>query len=101
MEILMDLCVLRSFESENHIFISWSLCVCMCFLSEQLQKTFTAETPNSVWIYICIIASLHLHHIKMLFETFYENRESSLYTEVHKSILKYYGVWEEFLVCEF
>ena len=30
MEILMDLHVLRSPESENHIFSGWSVSVCVC-----------------------------------------------------------------------
>ena len=33
MEILMDLHVLRSPESENHIFSKWSVCLCVYLLS--------------------------------------------------------------------
>ena len=33
LEILMDSHVLRSPESENHIFSKWSVCVCVCMLS--------------------------------------------------------------------
>ena len=72
MEILLDLHVLRSPESENHIFSVWpvcivSLCVSMCVpvsLSLSLcvcvsvisitQKQITAETSNLV-LYICIM----------------------------------------------
>ena len=30
MEILIDLQVLRSLESEKHIFSVWSVCMCVC-----------------------------------------------------------------------
>ena len=42
-EILMDLHVLRSPESENHIFSKWSvymcLCVCLCVCYQHNSKT--------------------------------------------------------------
>ena len=41
MEILMDLHVMRSPESENHIFSVWSVCLCVCF--HKTQKQTTAE----------------------------------------------------------
>ena len=31
-EILMDLHVLRSSESEKHIFSKWSVCMCVCLI---------------------------------------------------------------------
>ena len=63
MEILMDLYVLRSPESENHIFSKWSVCmfvclsVCMCVclsvcqcicvsVISITQKQITAKTSN-------------------------------------------------------
>ena len=55
MEILMDLHVMRTPESENHIFSVWSVCACVCasvcdckvniwrFIS---TKIINIETPN-------------------------------------------------------
>ena len=37
MEILMDLHVLRSPESENHIFNVWSVCMLSVYLKNKLQ----------------------------------------------------------------
>ena len=44
MEILMDLHIMRSPESENHIFSVWSECVSVILTN---QKQITAET--SIW----------------------------------------------------
>ena len=52
-EILMDLHVLRSPESENHIFSGWSMCTCVCYqhnskiIQQKLQiwySTFVSRT---------------------------------------------------------
>ena len=50
-EILMDLHVLRSPESENHIFRCCSVCVCVF---RKTQKQITAETLDLAF-YIFII----------------------------------------------
>ena len=58
MEILMDLCVLKPLESENHIFSDWFMClyvcvcVCVSFISIT-QKQIAVEISNLVF-YICI-----------------------------------------------
>ena len=57
-EILMDLHVLRSPESEKHIFSKWSACVCVTFISIT-QKQNTAETSNLVF-YISIMYRCYL-----------------------------------------
>ena len=57
MEILTDLHVLKSPESENNTFSVWSVCmyVCICASAISLtQKLITEETSNLVF-YICII----------------------------------------------
>ena len=50
----MDLHVLRSPESENHIFSKWSDCMCVCLcvrvsVISITQKQITAETSNLVF----------------------------------------------------
>ena len=69
-EILIDLHVLRSSESENHIFSVWSLCMCVytCVCVSVIgiiKKQITAEASNSV--------ILHLYHVQLLLETFYKD----------------------------
>ena len=53
----MDLHVLKSPESENHIFSVWSVCmslyVCVSLITIT-QKQITVETSNLAF-YICII----------------------------------------------
>ena len=49
-EILMDLHVVKSPESENHIFNAWSVCVSVISIT---QKQITAKASNLVF-YICI-----------------------------------------------
>ena len=53
MEILMELHVLRSPESKNHIFSKWSVCAYVSVISIT-QKQNIAETSNLVF-YICMI----------------------------------------------
>ena len=56
MKILMYSCVLRSYESENHIFSKWSVCVCLISIT---LKQITAETSNLVFN-ICITYRCYL-----------------------------------------
>ena len=56
MEFLMDLRVLRSVESENHIFSVWSVRV---FVISITQKQITVDSSNLA-IYICIIGRCYL-----------------------------------------
>ena len=60
-EILMDIHVLSSLESQNHIFSVWSVCVsvcmrvfvcacaCVCVIST-IQKQDTTESSNLVFV---------------------------------------------------
>ena len=51
----MDLHVVRSPESEIHIFSKWSVCMCVCVsVITTIQKQIKAETSNLVFN-ICII----------------------------------------------
>ena len=55
MEISMDLYVLRSLESENHIFSVWSVCVCLCVSVISItHKQITAESSDLAF-YFCVI----------------------------------------------
>ena len=66
MEILMDLHVLRSPDSENHIFSKWSLCMCVCVclcvcvsVINLTQKQIIAESSNLAF-YIWVIGRCYL-----------------------------------------
>ena len=78
----MDLHVLRSPESENHIFDARSVCMCVCgsvclsvcvyvcvcvSVISIAQKQITAETSNLVF-YIYIISRCYLKHFLMVGE---------------------------------
>ena len=91
MEILMDLHVFRAPESENHIFSKWTVCMCVCY--QHNSKTNYSR--------IFKFGILHLYHVQMLLETFYKYWTKTLCTGAHKRILIHYGLWTEFLVCEF
>ena len=84
MEILMDLHVLRSPESENHIFSVWSVslcvcvCACVCLLSAYLRNKLNRNIKFGIQ---------HKYHIQMLLETFHEDRTKTLCTGAHKRIL--------------
>ena len=93
MEILMDLHVLRSPESEKHIFSVWSVCMCVCLcvcvcvcLSVCLCVCYqhNSKTNYSRNIKFGI---LHLYHVQILLETFYKDRTKTLCTGAHKRIL--------------
>ena len=63
-EIFMDLHVLRSPESENHIFSVWSVCLCdsMCLCYQHNSKTnFSRNIKFGI---------LHLYHVRMILEGF-------------------------------
>ena len=76
-EIMKDLHVLRPPESENHIFSCWSdMYVCVCYQHNSktnYRKNFKFDI-------------LHLCHIHMILETFYEDRTKTLCTGAHKII---------------
>ena len=60
MEIEMDLHVMRSPESENHIFSACSECLCICVSVIGItQKQITAESSNLAF-YICVIGRCYL-----------------------------------------
>ena len=84
MDILLDLHVLRSTESENHIFSS-GLCV---FVINITRKQNAAETSNLY--HICIICKFYL---KLFIKT--------LCTGAHKRILLHYVLSAKFHVCDF
>ena len=81
-ETLIDLYFLRSPESENHIFsgcsfslslcLSLSLSVRVCLCSCYWHSSKTNNSSNSKF------GMVHLYHMQMLLETFYENRANSL-----------------------
>ena len=77
MEILMELHVLRSPESENHIFSVWCVCMCVCY-------QHNSETNNSR---IFKFGILYLYHWQMLLETLYKDRTKTLCAGAHKKIL--------------
>ena len=66
----MDLHVLRSPESENHIFSVWSVCmcvsVCTCACYQQNSKTNYSRNIK--------FGILHLYYTQMLLETFHKDR---------------------------
>ena len=79
MEILMDLHVLRSPESENHIFSKWSVCICVggecVFFYQHNSKTKCSR--------IFKFGILHLYHIQMLLETFHKDQTKTLCMGAH------------------
>ena len=56
MEIIMDLHVLRSPESENHIFSDWSVCKCVCVCVCYKPNSKTNHSRNFK------VGILHLYH---------------------------------------
>ena len=66
-EILMHLHVLRPSESENDIFRCWSGCVSVCMWLHQ-------HNSKANYSRNCTFGILHLYHIYMLLEIFYEDR---------------------------
>ena len=63
MEILIDMNVLRSLKSENHIFSIWYLYVCC------------QHNPKTNYSRNIKFGILHLYHIQMLLEAFYKDRK--------------------------
>ena len=66
MKILKDLHVLRSPESEYHIFSVWSVCMCVCLcvcvcvsVISINQKQTTAES-SYLTFYICVVGRCYL-----------------------------------------
>ena len=87
MEILIDLPILRSPESENHIYSD--LCVCMCLTVINItQKQITAETLNSVFN-ICIIFRCYLKVFMKIGQI--------VCVQDHEKTLMYFSLWTEFL----
>ena len=76
-EILIDLHVLRSPQSENYIFCVWSVCMCVC-LCVGYQHNSKANYSRNIKFDI-----LHLYHVQMLLETFYKDRTKTLCTGAH------------------
>ena len=118
-EILMDLHVLSPL---NPKVLALGLCVCVfvyvcvCVTVISLtQKQMTSETSNLAVVVGCRLkancphvgpepikfGTLHLYHVQMLRKTFYKDRSKTLFTDMHKRILKHYGLWTEFRVSEF
>ena len=85
MEILMDLHVLRSPESEKHIFSLQSVCmcvcvsVCLCICYQHNSKTNYSRNIK--------FGILYLYHVQMLLETFHKDRTKTLCTGAHRRIL--------------
>ena len=90
MEILIDLQVLRSPESENNIFSVWSVCMCACVC---VCVCVCVSVCACVCAYVCYqhnsktncsknikFTILHLYHIQMLHEIFYKDRTKTPYT---------------------
>ena len=77
----MDLHVLRSPESENHIFSKWSVCMCVCVCVLCVCYQHNSETNYSRNFKFGI---QHKYPIQMLLETFHQDQINSLYTETHE-----------------
>ena len=86
MKILMDLHVLRSPESENHIFRDWSMYVLLC-----LRVCYHNSKANHRRSFKFNI--LHLYYMQMLLETFYGDRTKTLCTGAHKRNAIHYGLF--------
>ena len=86
LQILIDLHVLRSAESENHIFSVWSVCIsvsvclsvclCVCVIS-MTQKQITAESTNLAF-YIWVIGRCYL-------KRFIKSDKNSMYSGIQKN----------------
>ena len=72
-EILMVLHVLRSPESENHIFSIWSVCMCVC--DQHNSKTNCSRNIK--------FDILHLYYMQMLLETFCKDLTKTPHTGPH------------------
>ena len=70
MDILMDLHLLKSPKSENHIFNGWSVCVRVCY-------HLNSKTNYSRNFKFDIV---HLYHTWMRLETLHEDRTKTLFT---------------------
>ena len=101
MEILMDLHVLRSTESENHIFSVWSVCICVCVCVSMCRRVCYQHNSKTNQSRNINFGILLLYHIRMLLETFRKDRTKFLCTGAHKRILKHEGLWTKFRVTEF
>ena len=77
MEILMNLHVMRSPQSKNHIFSVSSVCMCVCY-----QHNSKTNCSRSIKFGI-----LNLYHVQMLLETFCKDRTKTLCTGIYKRIL--------------
>ena len=75
---LMDFYILRSPESENHIFSKWSVCmsVFLCVCYQHNSKTNYSRNIK--------FGILHLHHTQMLIETFHKYQTKNMSTAAHK-----------------
>ena len=73
MEIWMVLEVLKSPETENHIFSGWSIWLCVCVCASVISITpnhITSETQNSVF-YICFKCRCYLKIFKKVGQIFW------------------------------
>ena len=90
---LMDLHVLKSLESEKHIFSGWFLSVCMfVYLNQCNSNSISTNFKFGI---------LHMHHMSMLLETFHEDCINTLCTGAHKRILIHCVFRREFFVSLF
>ena len=88
MEILINLHVMRTPKSKNHIFNISSLCMCVC-QSTKLKNKLQQKTE--IWY------STFVSYIDATWN-FSWTSETTLCTGVHKILLIHYCLWTEFLV---
>ena len=80
---------MRSFESKDNVLSEWSLslslslslsvCVCVCEFVTNIINNSNSKKFKS--------ATLNIHHMEILFETFHEDWSSSQCTEICKESL--------------
>ena len=77
------------------IFLANGLCVCVsvCVCYQHNSKTNHSRNIK--------FGIQHLYHVQMLLETFYKHQTKTLCIGTLKRILIHYGLWSQFLVCEF
>ena len=90
MKILINLYFLRSPESENPILSGWSVCKTVIGTT---QKQLTAKSSNSV------LKPFNMQRCYL--KVYIKNHRTSLFTGIHKSILKRYEVRAEILFSTF
>ena len=88
-EILMNLHALRSPIPENHIFSSWSGCVCY---QHSLKINYNRDFKFGIQ---------HLYYMQILLKTYCEIWSKTLNAGAHKIILIHYDLWTEFIISAF